>query len=67
MSGALANVGLNLIFIPLVGINGAAFASLITQIFTNIIMMIIIKPLETIKSYYSGHLNPKILINIFRS
>lgn len=67
MSGALANVGLNLIFIPLVGINGAAFASLITQIFTNIIMMIIIKPLRNNQKLLFRALNPKILINIFRS
>lgn len=67
MSGALANVGLNLIFIPLVGINGAAFASLITQIFTNIIMIIIIKPLRNNQKLLFRALNPKILINIFRS
>ena len=38
------NVVLNFIFIPLWGGVGAAFASMITQLFTNVIMVIIIKP-----------------------
>lgn len=46
LSGALANVLLNLAFIPLWGINGAALASLITQFFTNVIIGFIIKPIR---------------------
>ena len=46
LSGALANVLLNLIFIPIWGIVGAALASLITQIFTNVIVGFLIKPIR---------------------
>ena len=35
---AIINVGLNLVFIPLMGASGAALASLITQVFTSIIL-----------------------------
>lgn len=43
--GASANVILNVVFIPIIGINGAALASLITQFFTNVIVGYIIKPI----------------------
>lgn len=46
LSGAILNVILNLIFIPLWGINGAALTSLLTQIFTNVILGYIIKPIR---------------------
>lgn len=43
---AVLNVILNFIFIPIWGASGAAFASLITQIFTSIILPSLIKPLR---------------------
>lgn len=46
LSGALCNVVLNYILIPVWGISGAAFASLITQIFTNVIVGYIVKPIR---------------------
>lgn len=46
LSGALTNVGLNLLLIPVWGINGAAIASLVTQIFTNVIIGFILKPIR---------------------
>ncbi len=46
LSGALGNVILNFMFIPIWGICGAAFASLLTQIFTNVIIGFIIKPIR---------------------
>ena len=46
VSGAIANILLNFILIPLWGILGAASASLITQIFTNVIMGWIIKDIR---------------------
>ena len=46
LSGALANVILNAIMIPIWGLMGAAAASLITQIFTNVIIGYIIKPIQ---------------------
>lgn len=47
-SGALGNIILNIILIPVWGINGAALASLITQIFTNIFINQIIKPIRPV-------------------
>ena len=44
--GAIANVLLNFLLIPSFGINGAAVASLITQLFTNVIIGWIIKPIS---------------------
>jgi len=46
LGGALANVFLNLLLIPVWGINGAAVASLATQIFANVIMGYIIVPIR---------------------
>lgn len=46
LSGALANIILNAIMIPLWGVVGAAVASLITQIFTNVLVGIILKPIR---------------------
>lgn len=46
MGGVIANIVLNLLLIPQLGTEGAAIASLITQIFSNIVMGAIIKPLR---------------------
>ena len=46
LSGATANVALNAWLIPTYGINGAAVASLVTQIFTNVIVGWIFKPIR---------------------
>ena len=46
LSGAGANVVLNALLIPIYGINGAAIASLVTQVFTNVIMGWIIKAIR---------------------
>lgn len=46
LSGALANVILNLLLIPTFGINGAAIASLVTQFFTNVVIGFVIKPIR---------------------
>ena len=46
LSGALINIVLNLVLIPIWGIIGAAVASLATQIFTNVIVGFIIKPIR---------------------
>lgn len=43
IGGAIVNVLLNLILIPKLGIMGAAIATLITQIFTNVILTIFIR------------------------
>lgn len=66
LSGAVANIGLNLLFIPLMGINGAALASLLTQIFTNVVMGIIIKPIRKNNKLMLESLNPRVIIDMIR-
>lgn len=46
LSGAVANVLLNSLLIPMLGVNGAAIASLVTQFFTNVVMGWIIRPIS---------------------
>lgn len=43
---AILNVGLNFVFIPIWGASGAAFASLVTQIFTSIVLPYCIRDLR---------------------
>ena len=49
--GALANVILNLIFIPVIGIKGAALASLLTQFLANFVTPACIPSLRPINKY----------------
>ena len=44
--GAIINVVLNFVLIPIYGVVGAAAASLITQIFSNFILLLIVSPLR---------------------
>ena len=62
LCGAIANILLNFILIPFIGINGAALASLATQIFANVILSFIIKPLREVNSLMIKGLNPKLYI-----
>lgn len=66
LSGATMNVVLNFLLIPTCGINGAALASLITQIFTNILMNIIVWPLRRNNVLMIKGLNPKLLIEMIK-
>lgn len=66
LSGAIANVILNLVLIPLWGINGAALASLLTQFITNVIIGFIFKPILQNNKLMIESLNPHILINAFK-
>ena len=66
LSGAIANVVLNYFLIPLIGIEGAAIASLITQVFTNVIVGYIIKPIRKNNELMVGGLNAKYLITLIR-
>lgn len=63
LSGALANVLLNYILIPIIGVMGAALASLITQIFTNIIIGFIMKPIRHSNTLMLRSLNPKVMVS----
>lgn len=64
--GALTNVILNFILIPIMGIDGAALASLITQIFTNIVMNAIVYPLSYNNYLILKGLNPKLVFELFK-
>lgn len=59
LMGALANVIINAILIPVIGIYGAAVASLITQIFTNVIVGYIIKPILPNNKIMVKGMNPR--------
>ena len=56
--GAMANVLLNLLLIPVWGVIGAALASLVTQAFTNVAMCYVIKPLRANTFLFFKALNP---------
>ena len=62
MIGAIANVIINAILIPIIGIYGAAIASLITQFFTNVIVGYIIKDIRPNNYIMVEGLNPKYLV-----
>lgn len=66
LGGAVINVVLNLFFIHLWGIYGAAIASLITQFFTNVIMNIIVWPLRHNNTLIIKGLNPSLLLDLFK-
>ncbi len=66
LSGALMNIALNAVLIPFWGILGAAFASLVTQIFTNVIMNIIVRPIRANNVFMWKSLNPKVLLDMVK-
>ena len=66
LGGALANIILNCILIPIAGISGAAIASLITQFFTNVVMGFLIRPLRYNNTLLLKALFPKYLFGIIR-
>lgn len=65
--GAIANIVLNSIMIPVLGINGAAIASLITQIFTNVVIGYIIKPIRRNNALILKALNPQVILSLMHS
>jgi O-antigen/teichoic acid export membrane protein len=67
LSGALANVILNIVLIPFWGIMGAALASLITQFFSNILISYIIKDTRQGTILMFLGLNPNLVLNKFRN
>ncbi len=66
LGGALVNIVLNAILIPFWGINGAAFASFVTQFFTNVIMNVIVRPLKYNNHLIFKGLNPKLLFSLLK-
>ena len=65
--GAIANIGLNLLLIPFWGAVGAALASLVTQIFTNVIMCYFIRPLRANAFLFFKALNPTVFYRTVKS
>ena len=61
LCGAAMNIILNFVFIPLWGEIGAAVASVITQLFTNVIVGIILKPLRYNNKLIIAGLNPALI------
>jgi len=64
--GAVTNIILNALLIPIVGVMGAALASLITQVFTNVVIGFIIKPIRYNNRLIIKGCNPKPLILYIR-
>ena len=67
LSGAMLNVVLNFLLIPVIGIYGAALASFATQFFTNFIINFIIKPMRPNNDLVIRSLNPKYLTDMLMS
>lgn len=57
--GALANVALNYVLIPVLGGVGAAIASFATQLFINVILCFVMKPIRPCTKYMIDALKPK--------
>ena len=66
LSGAVTNVLLNAVLIPIIGGVGAALASLITQFFTNVLIGYIIRPITKNNVLMIKGLNPMLIISIFK-
>ncbi len=64
MTGAITNVILNALFIPRWGACGAAFASVLTQIFTNFIMGFILKPIRPNNKLLLKGFDPRLIIEL---
>ncbi len=62
--GAAANVVLNALLIPMMGVNGAALASLATQFLTNVVTGWIYRPIRGINGIILEGLKPKTFIRI---
>lgn len=56
--GALANVALNFVLIPICGGIGAAIASLVTQAFTNVVLCFVMKPIRPCLRFMLESLRP---------
>lgn len=67
VAGALANVALNFVLIPIWGAVGASVASVITQFFTNVLIGFILKPIRKNNALMIKGLNPKVLWNLIKT
>ena len=67
LSGAIINVMLNYLLIPVMGINGAALASLCTQFFTNFLITYLIRSIRRNNTLLIYSLNPKCIMTLISS
>ena len=67
LSGALANVALNAVLIPIMGISGAAIASIITQFFTNVFVGYLIPAFRPNNKLLVRSLNPNLIKDMVRN
>ena len=67
LSGAIANIVLNLLLIPVWRGDGAAVASVITQVFTNFIIGFIIKPIRYNNILLLRSFHPHILTDMLKN
>ena len=65
-AGMILNILLNLILIPMWQGLGAAAATLVTQIFTNVVMVYLLKPMRKSLTYIVKGLNLRSLLASFR-
>ena len=65
-SGALANVILNFILIPIMGINGAALASLVSQGFANVVLGFVLPSIRENNRLMVESTKPKYMIDMVR-
>lgn len=66
LTGACANVLLNALVIPSWGAVGAAFTSVVTQIFTNVVLGFLIRPLKQNNVILIKGLDIRILVDVIR-
>ncbi len=64
LCGALMNILLNVLFIPVWGACGAAFASVLTQFFTNVVVGFLIKPIRKNNELLLKGLNPRLISQV---
>lgn len=67
LCGAVFNVVANLLLIPLWGACGAALASVATQIFTNVIMGFVLKPIRPNNQLLLRGMNPKFAMELIKT
>lgn len=66
LSGAIVNVLLNAIMIPVCGIYGAAIASIVTQVFTNVITSMFIRSMRRNNVLLLKALDPRNIISLLK-
>lgn len=64
--GAVSNILLNIILIPIFGVVGAAIASVVTQIIANVIIGYIIRPIRRANYLMVSSLNPKYIVEMVK-